>query len=468
MSSQPLPAYLASARPKTRAERRPWYLSTAPSYAGVFLWIVYYEAFGNALPLGGLAGALVGVALTALLSYGLFYLVFGLLGMQTGLPLYVVGSSTFGTRGGYFIPGVFMGVLQVGWFSVMTYYAARLILLSVGVQPLTPFDADPGLRGFSLPFLIVAGVWGYTFALVGALGVEYIAKVGQFLAVAPLAMLAITASNALPHAAAGVDHPAWMSAAAPPAWASALLIVQLAIGNFATAGTAGVDFGMSNRHRRDVVLGGAFGIVLPILIAGGLGLITVAGAHGIDASLPTFTFSSALPVVSPRLTPIMFLLFAASTIPSSGICAFIMGNSLSTMIPRLPRLAWTLGGATVGVALAVLGLAGNLESFFGLIGASFGPVAGAITADWLLAGRQWAGPRRGISLPGYVAWALGFLVGIANNDLIAGLLGRALLPAWHPTSVYSFGVGFGVYVLLAKAGLEAEAVPLPQAAGKGA
>lgn len=463
MPTDPLPSYLTSARPKTRAERKPWYLSTAPAYIGVFLWIVYFEAFGNALPLGGLGGALVGVALTALLSFGLSYLVFGLLGMQTGLPLYVVGSSTFGTKGGYFIPGVFMGVLQMGWFSVMTYYAIRLILLSAGAVPFTPFDADPALRGFSLLFLVGAVVWGYTFAVVGALGIDYISKVAQFTAIVPLAMLAITTVSALPHVSAGASQTAWTSSPLP-IWAPALFIVQLGIGNFTTAGAAGVDFGMSNRNRRDVILGGVFGIILPILIAGGAGLIAVAGAQGLSPGTTNLTFSGALPIVSPRLTPIMYLLFAASTVPSAGICAFIMGNSLSTMIPRVPRLAWTLGGATVGIVLAVLGLAGNLESFFGVIGASFGPVAGAMVADWLLSGRRWAGPRRGISVPGYAAWLVGFVVGISNNEVVAGLLGERLLAAWHPTAVYSFVTGFVVYALLAKLGLESKTLPMPQAA----
>ncbi len=459
-TTQTLPPYLAAARPKTAAERKPWYLNTAPTYIGVFLWIVYYEAFGNAIPLGGLAGALVGVALTAILSFALQYVVFGMLGMRTGLPLYVVGSSTFGTKGGYLIPGVFMGILQVGWFSVMTYYAVRLILLAVNVQPLTPFDADPSLRGFSLLFLAIAVVWGYTFATLGALGIDYISKVGQYVSIIPLAMLAITAASALPHVAAGAGRPLWMSSAPPPIWAPALFIVQLGLGNFATAGTAGVDFGMTNRSRRDVILGGVFGIIAPITVGAGLALLTVAGAHGIDPNLATFTYSGALPVVSPRLAAVMLLLFAASAIPSSGVCAFIMGNSLSTMIPRVPRLAWTLGGATVGIALAVLGLAGNLESFFGLIGASFGPVAGAMIADWLLSGRKWAGPRRGISVPGYAAWAIGFVVGVLNNDIVAGLVGHPLLAAWHPTVVYSLVTGFVVYALLAKLGLEGEVMDL--------
>ena len=67
---------------------------------------------------------------------------------------------------------------------------------------------------------------------------------------------------------------------------------------------------------------------------------------------------------------------------------------------------------TVAIALAATGVAENLIGFFTIVGASFGPICGAMTADYLLSGKKWAGPREGVSVAGYGAWALGFLVGI--------------------------------------------------------
>ncbi len=51
------------------------------------------------------------------------------------------------------------------------------------------------------------------------------------------------------------------------ALAGACLMIQLVIGFFATAGAAGVDFGMNSRNERDVSLGGLTGIGLAILVA---------------------------------------------------------------------------------------------------------------------------------------------------------------------------------------------------------
>jgi cytosine permease len=76
-------------------------------------------------------------------------------------------------------------------------------------------------------------------------------------------------------------------------------------------------------------------------------------------------------------------------------------------------------------------------------------------ADYLLSGGRWAGPRAGVSIPGYAAWLLGFAVGILGHPWVA------VLPDWQITSVYSLIVGFVVYLVLAKAGLQPPTVSVP-------
>ncbi|HET9319925.1 MAG TPA: cytosine permease, partial [Bryobacteraceae bacterium] len=91
-----LPSYVAKATPNPAAKRGPWYANTAPSYAGIFLWIGFY----NAIASGTIAHASIGlsifaVAVAGLLCYALYYYAPAMLGMKTGFPLYVIGSSTF-------------------------------------------------------------------------------------------------------------------------------------------------------------------------------------------------------------------------------------------------------------------------------------------------------------------------------------------------------------------------------------
>lgn len=469
MANEALPSYLASAKPNPMANRAPWHATIAPSYAGIFLWIAFYDQLAGSLKLGGLGAALIGLVAAGLISHFLFYYVFGLLGMKTGLPLYVVGSSTFGTKGGYLFPGIFMGLLQIGWYSVATFFATKLLLAGLRVDPeylKTLFDPDTANRGFSVVFVAVAVAWGYIFATVGALGIQYVAKVSQFFPIIPLVMLIVAAVSG----ASGIGKFEAKPAAGESlnAIAAACLMIQMVIGFFATAGAAGCDFGTAARNEKDISLGGLTGVALAVIVAGGLAVLTVAGAHGLDPSLESFSFSgpNVLQTVSPKLASIMLILFAVGSMAPACFCSSIIGNSLSTMIPSLPRIGLTLGGATIGIVLAALGLAGNLAPFFGLIGASFGPICGAIVADYFLSGRKWAGPREGVSIPGYAAWVIGFAVGICNNGMVTQLLGKEILPGWHPTAVYSFVVGFIVYAVLASIGLQGKPVALPAAEAK--
>ncbi len=460
-----IPSYLQTATPVPAEKRAVWYKTTAQSYAGIFLWIGFFDQLAGtsdgpgALGVGGLGSCLLGLIIAGFLCFALFYCVPGLLGMQTGLPLYIVGTSTFGTRGGYFLPGIFMGLLQIGWYSVATYFAAQLVLKGIGLGEYASSIFGEG-KQFSILFVIMAIVWGYLFAFFGALGIKYVAMMATWFPIVPILMLLVAGWIGLLHIGAGAPpvepEGAKQSGSAAIQLIGTLWIIQIVIGFFATAGAVGADFCSNNRNREDVAWGGAVGIWLAIIFAGGLALVAVAGAHGIDPTMQSYTFSDALPVLSPLLGKIMQILFAIGSIAPACFCSFIIGNSLSTMLgSERTRIPLTLGGATIGIVLAALGVAGNLAPFFILIGASFGPVIGAMIADYLLSGCKWPGPREGISIPGYAAWFLGFIIGILGHPWVA------VLPEWHPASLYSLIVGFLVYYWLAKLGLEPAKAAVP-------
>jgi cytosine permease len=343
-----------------------------------------------------------------------------------------VGTSTFGARGGYLMPGLLMGLLQIGWFSVATYVATNFILSGFGSQ------AGPG----SLLFALVAIAWGYTLAYVGVKGIRYVARFALYLNLIPLLMILFVffrTVGGLP------EH----TVAEPRPYLGFMLLLQIVIGFFATAGAAGADFGMNNRNARDVEMGGKVGIAMAILVAGGLPLLSVAGAR-VLYGVQGYTYDAVIAAIGGFLATAMFFLFAVASIPSSCFCAFIAGNSFSTMIPGVPRLASTMVGVTVALILAISGAAANLIGLFTIVGASFGPICGAMAADYLLSGKKWAGPREGINMAGYGAWAVGFLIGILPFLPIS----EELKPYLQPAALYSFLAGFLVYLVLAKAGLE--------------
>lgn len=550
MANGTLPAYLTSTKPNPITNRAPWYKNTAPTFAGIFLWFAFYDQLAvinggpGTLAMGGLGTALLALVAAGLICHFLFYLVPGMLGMKTGYPLYIVGTSTFGTKGGYFLPGIFMGLLQIGWYSVATYYATKLVLQGLGMSDPydnTLFGPPPpgGQNAFSLVFVIMAVAWGYIFAFLGGLGIGMVAKLSTYFPVVSIVLLLVAAGMGAKHlgsfdraqiarnsvAAQSVINAAvddakaaakaegktseadlkaaaekatgeWSKKTVDPAALKAakidakgqgmidglmlpafLLMIQMVVGFTATAGACGADFCSANRNASDVQKGGLVGITVAIVFAAGLAMITVAGAQGqLNAGveggkvtygqLLNYSFGGSLAVLNPSLGGrVMPILFTLGSVASACFCSFIIGNSLSTMLAKpKARVPVTMAGATIGIVLAALGVAGNLGSFFGLIGASFGPVIGAMCADYLLSGCRWAGPREGVSVPGYAAWLIGFIVGISNNGYLYQILGREQqIPGWVPTGVLSLVVGFIVYAVLAKAGLEGKTVPLPTA-----
>lgn len=431
-----LPDYITKAAPRSFAARGAWYTNTAPTYAGVFLWIGFYESIASGtLNIAGLGVSLLALCVAALLSFALFYYAPAMLGMKTGLPLYVIGSSTFGARGGYLIPGLLMGALQVGWYGVSTDLATRFILKGLNAP------SEPG----TVAYVLIAIVWGYTIAWIAAMGILYVSRVAVFANVIPLLMILVvfySTSSGFQNYTPPESHPLLGFA----------LLIQIVTGFFATAGAAGADFGMENRDERDVRLGGLVGIGAAILFAGGFTLISMAGAHSTHAALESYSFDALIAVVGGPLATAIFFLYAVASVPGACFCAFIMGNSFSTMLPSLKRTSVILAGVTLSIILASTGLASHLVPFFQIIGASFGPVCGAILADYLLSGRKWAGPREGINLAGYGAWAAGFLVGI-----IPFLpLPEDFKTHSQPATVYSAIAGFLVYTALAKLGLQAK------------
>jgi len=435
-----LPEYLAKAKPNPPSNRAPWSKNTAPTYAGIFLWVVFYMKLAeNTLDRAGVALCLLALVIAGILSYKLYYYVPAMLGMKTGYPLYVVGSSTFGTAGGYLMPGLLMGLLQIGWFSVATFVATNFILNGIGST------ASPG----TLTFAAIAIVWGYVMAYIGVKGLQYVSRVALFLNFIPAVMVLIVL----------VKTWSGISLYTPPKsepWAAVSLLIAAVIGFFATAGAAGADFGMNSRDERDVSLGGWVGIALAVLYAGGLPLLAIAGAHGLDPSLSSYSYDAVIGKMGGFLAPAMFFLFTIASIPATCICAFIAGNSFATMIPGVPRMGSTMAGVTIAIILAITGKAADLIGFFSIVGASFGPICGAMVADYLLSGRKWPGPRQGINWAGYGAWAVGFIVGI----LPFLPLPEDIKAYTQPAVVYSFIVGFALYALLAKLGLEPPVTPL--------
>jgi len=440
-----LPDYLASASPNSMANRAPWYANTAPTFAGIFLWFVFWDQMSkNGLAVGGLWPSLIGVVLGALACHFLFYLTPGLLGMKTGLPLYVVGTSTFGAIGGLLMPGFLMGALQFGWLGVNAFYSAGFLNESFG--------------GGENQFYALCVLWAVGAAIIGLKGIQYVAKVATFLPIIPLIVL-IVGLGLFGGSAFGYK-PATEPVTTTSAIATILLMAGAIAGFFGTAGAAGVDFGLNSRDARDVKMGGNIGILVAILLTAGASILVVAGArasgaitdeqHIMTKALETGLSGSNFKLVMIGLTLAAF--------PGACFSSFIAANSFKTVMPKVNPLISVGVGTLASITLAVTGLAGDLESVFGLIGALFGPICGAMTADYLLNGRGWSGPRAGFNPAGWISWIVGCFVGVMPNLHNV----YEAIPSVPAAPIAAYIVGFVVYAVCFKIGLKTAAIEMPQ------
>ena len=486
--SNGLPDYLKAAKPNPMSNRSAWYKNTAQTYAGIMLWFVFwtgiplgsglaagspYSGFAGGVLSHGLGLAILSVILAALLCHFLFYVVPGMLGMKTGLPLYIVGTSTYGAQGGFIMPGFLMGLLQYGWLAVNSFFAGVLLCAPFGYGPLT------------VPHAIVTTLWAIAAAFMGVKGIQYVARVATFFPLIPLAILLILVistiggvadfdSQTMIDAGAAVEiqneitlddgstgTETLTAKSALTTFGVIALICTYIVGFFATAGAAGADFGMNNRDGKDVQLGGLVGIAGATIFAGVAALLIVAGAHGsgkaTDAAAMDATSLMGAVMGNEKIAGVFMYLLALAAFPPACFSSFIAANSFKTTLPNVKPLISCGAGTLVAVILAVSGLAGDAMGVFTIIGASFGPICGAMMVDYLLSGRKWAGPRAGFNLAGWISWGLGFIVGAA--DFIPPLAGKIPCPP-----MAAFIVGAGLYFILAKAGLEPPVLAMEAAA----
>ncbi|MBW8014885.1 MAG: cytosine permease [Planctomycetes bacterium] len=447
MSNGQLPDYIASAKPNPAENRAPWYKNTAPAYAGIFLSVPFMAGMAGALVAGSIMAAVIGLFMGAMFCLVIYY-VPAKLGMQTGMPLYVVASSTFGTQGGIVIPGILMGVVQIFWHAVFTFSAAQFFMSAIGKD----YTEDKVL------YWVACAVLGLIMAFVGAVGIGLLAKLSSFLPIFPLLAIAVAAIANSKGLAGFSDAVVTAKGSLGAVSLSMFAALAMTAGFFASAGVAGSDFGMNSRDEKDVALGGFVGITGAALVAGILAIVAIAGAVGnnpevLNAEGDAGPFIAAINQSGGILSSASSWIFVIACICPLGFCAFLAANAFSTMLPKIPRIPMTMVAGLIGVILAASGIAGNLVKFFLMVGAAFGPIAGVMLADFVRHG-GWAGPRKGINWAGFIAWGIGLLMGLLG-PISGGKLGYGLEP------LVATVVAAAAYFVLAAVGLEPENVELP-------
>ena len=468
-----LPDYVASAKPNPPENRAPWLTTTSATYAGIILWFVFWSG----VPMGekGIAGgtlsqglgvAFLSLVIAALLCHFCSYLVPGLLGMKTGLGLSVIGTSTYGVKGGLFMPGLLMGILQFGWLSVSAYFSGLL---------LASFISSGDQQGGVL-HLGIGVIWIFAATFIGMKGVRYVGMVASFAPIIPISVLLLILVNTI--GGVGSFSVEKLLAAAPEGtkpitlFGSGFLGVlslmcTYVYGFFATAGAAGVDFGSNNKDAKSVQMGGLVGVVLAMVVTGTIALLAIAGIQAKLAEtspelLATYNVTDLFSVIlGPGLGKICMFLLAIAAFPSACFPTVVAAGAFKTTFPKINPLITCGIGVFATIILVVTQAAGSATDVFKVVGASFGPICGAMAADYILSGFKWAGPRDGLNPAGWISWFFGFVVGAST--LVVEVFCGGTMPFEIPCpSISAFVVGFVLYIILAKAGMESKKLDMPQ------
>ena len=482
---------------------KPWQAGVAPQYITLFLWVAFYDRLAaGTVNVGGLACSALGAAAGGLLCYMLLYYVPAMWGLEARRPLQGVAEATFGRAGARWLPGALMGLAQVGWLAVGTFYATDFMFRGlVACRLVDPRVLEPipwrGLELGSPAFLATALAWALIFAAIGRWMVRFIAAIMIVYPVLPALALGAAMLGNLGGLArfepTGLD-PATARPIADAGPQAARAMIQWTFAFFATAGAAAADWGAASRDRRDVRLGGLVGVALAATVLAILALATVAGSLGrapsrvsearanleratvMRGSGPVVerarrelqtatagaaadsTFASALlRGVGGRWAGGMLIAFALASMAPAVYAASILGRRFAEAWPVLPQTAWTFLGALAAYPLVALRVPARAELAFGILGALFAPVVGALAADALRHRGAWPGPRRGVNVAGIVAWAAGLAVGLI--PIVGPALGRDSWARLQPAAVLAFGASALVYGLLAAIGLEPPPAP---------
>jgi cytosine permease len=439
------------------------------------LWFVFWQGVpGGGVLSHGLGPAIAALVAAAAICFALFFYVPARLGAQTGLPLYIVGTSVYGVKGGFALPGLLMGVLQYGWLAVNGYFSSLLLTATFGAEP------------NGVTHLAVGVVWTIVTALVGLGGMKYVGKVASYLPIIPIAVLVILlvktvggvgAFDAVKTSGVSKLAPDVVKAFGDGPLGVFHVLVTFGVGFFATLGAAGCDFGSGNKNERESALGGGgVGVFGSMLATGVIALLAIAGALTSSDSAIATAAAGANPadagflkaLLGDGFSKVVAVALVISAFPAACVSSLIGANSFKSVFPKVNPLVTCGVGTAAALVLVITKIAADAGIVFNVIGASFGPVCGALLADYLLAGRKWAGPREGFNPAGWFSWIIGFVVGgITPAVALINFInkgGKAIdLGFTVPVPpVSAFIVGFVLYFVFASIGLTSKKIELPQ------
>lgn len=310
----------------------------------------------------------------------------GIIGCDLGLNATMTSTRAFGLTGSNFTMALAVFIAETGWFGVQTATCA------------TAFNTLMALVGISFPFWLSCTIWGVVMFITAVYGVKWM-SVLNYIAV-PLLVILCAYGGMHSIQTAGwnaISSTVTENAMGLPA------AISTVIGLFALGATCNSDYTRYCRSRGDVVKATVLGVLPAAVLMIMVGAVMALGTGNFDV---TSMFAGlGLPIVA------MLVLILATWTTNTGN-AYMSGLALCKMfsIKDRDRPKATMGVGVLGTVIAIAGLAGALESFINIVGATVPPIMGIVIADyWVICrgkAENWK-PQRGVNWAGIIAWICG-------------------------------------------------------------
>ena len=366
------------------------------------------------LKLGGIS-VLIGGAMLMIMA-----MLTGTVAARSGLSTSLITQFAFGRFGGRFVNAVLAATL-LGWFGVtaqifgeslqsimtslhMTVWPAQVyIILGGGLMVLTTifgFSALQKLSDIAIPLLLIV----------------LLLATYRSLQIQPLDHLLALAG---PQSKLGIG-------------------ISAVVGGLATSICVFPDLSRFARSpgQARLAAGLTFGLGLPFILI--LAAITSIVAGERDIILILTTLGLGLPAL-------LLLVFKAWATNSGNLYSASLG--MATIFRKFTQAHIVIGGGTIGVVLAALGITTHLIPFLLVLSICIPSIAGIYVADFFLlrAGQydlEQLTREKPVAYQAFAAWAIGIAVATATSH---GLITLSGMPAAD-----SILISFGLYLLLTK------------------
>ena len=396
-------------------------LERIPSGERVSTWIDLAFIWGAAsicLPAFILGGALLvdytwnealAINLWGNLLVALLIAAGGAYGVSSGQPAVTMGRYVFGHGAGQWLPAVCILLAMLGWFAVVTEFTGQA-LNSILV----------GYNGNSYPRLaiLVAGIITATTALGGyqrVKGLSYLAGI-PLLLICIIIFIYLKGNPAAP-------QPMIFTFTFPPGAG-----INFMVGGSIAGAIIASDFSRYTRSHTHNLAGTFIGVFFPSVFLGMMGMLSYVITGDWN---PLQIFNHLIWFSLP------FILFSAWT--TNDNLLYSSGLALSNILPGLTRWQNTLCCAIAGIAMALLGISGHLQTWLNILVVIIAPLLGVFLAHQLAVKKAW---------PGRINyWAV-----LAT---LTGVISAIIIPENYMSSLCSILISGTVYIIFIWTGTKA-------------